>query len=126
TEEFATIVVDAEAAAHSQLRRGTPGDSNARRKSPLMILHHRVAGVVRDFKPRVGDGIGVRVVRKLVAVKGRQPAVFLRERSIEIPAQPKRYRQVAAQFVVVVDEGAYGVSPIVPIRRSAERIAIGA
>src|SRR5215471_20210212 len=56
-------------------------------------------------------------------IKIGQLAVFLRERAVDVPAQPCGYRQVFRGLEVVVDVGAEGVRAIVAVRRTSELTA---
>ena len=90
-------------------------------KPHWQLLQQRVAragraegGVIaRDFESRIHDRVGGRVVGVEARIEGREPAVFLRQPAVLVPAQAQRHGQIAAQFVVVVDERAHRVGSIV-------------
>ena len=82
--------------------------------------------VAGDFESGIGDGVGGGVVGIKLAIEGGQPAVLFRERAVEVPAQAQGDGQVAAEFVIVVDECADGVGAVVAIGRARERVRFGA
>ncbi len=72
--------------------------------------------VSRDFQSGAGDRVRRRVVGIQVGVEAGKPTVFFCEGTVVIPPETERYRQIAAQLVVIVHKGPHRVGTIVAIR----------
>ena len=75
----------------------------------MTVVVFRQSGVSRKSTYSALD------VAVLGGIERSEAAIFFRKRAVEIPAQTGGHSQIAADFVIVIDEEAGGIGAVVAV-----------